>query len=119
MESTETNYSRSTFAMRPNESLLFEFSYSQARALTREELYENAGVRTRWTIDPKWEIEAGYTHDLRESQQLLTDLTLRRFSHDFVLDIVFLDRAGEGVTFGFRFSPLLGWTRGRVGMLDL
>jgi len=118
LESTETNYSRSTFAVRPNESVVVELGYSQARAVTDVELYENTGIRTRWTVDPKWEIEVGYTFDLRESQQLLTDLVLRRFSHDFVLDIVFQDRAGEGVAFGFRFSPLLGWKRDRLGMLD-
>ena len=44
---------------------------------------------------------------------------LRRFSHDFVFDLAIQDRAGEGsTTFSFSLSPLLGWSRSRMGMLD-
>ncbi|MEM6568847.1 MAG: hypothetical protein AAF957_10580 [Planctomycetota bacterium] len=118
VESLQTNYSRSTFAVRPNDAFLVQFSYSQARDILDVELFEVTGVRGRWTIDAKWELEAGYTHDLRGNQQLLTDFVLRRFSHDFILDIGLQDRAGEGIAFGFRFSPLLGWNRPRLGMLD-
>ncbi len=119
VENTETTYTRSTFAVRPDDEYLFEVSYGQARALDRAELYETAGVAGRWMVDPKWEIEARYSRDLRESESLLTELVLRRFSHDFVLDLIFQDRAGEGgTTIGLSFKPLLGWTRSRLGLLD-
>ena len=70
-------------------------------------------------MDPKWEIEARYSRDLRESESLLTEFVLRRFSHDFILDLIFQNRAGEGgPAIGLSFKPLLGWTRSRLGMLD-
>ncbi|MEM9802821.1 MAG: hypothetical protein AAGA20_21025 [Planctomycetota bacterium] len=115
----QTVYSRSTFAIRPNDSFLVEFGYSQARGIDDLELFETAGATSRLTLDPKWEIEFGYLHDLQNDQQLQTQVVLRRFSHDFVLDIGFQDRAGEGgINFGINFSPLLGWRRARFGMLD-
>ncbi len=119
VENAETTYTRSTFAVRPNDVFLFEVSYGQARALDRAELYETAGVGGRWLVDPKWEIETRYSRDLRESESLLTELVLRRFSHDFVLDLIFQNRAGEGgPAIGLSFRPLLGWSRSRLGLLD-
>lgn len=119
LENTETTYTRSTFAVRPADEYLFEVSYGQARAIDRAELYETAGVGGRWLIDPKWEVEARYSRDLRVGESLLTEFVLRRFSHDFVLDLIFQDRAGEGgTTIGLSFKPLLGWTRSRLGLLD-
>jgi len=105
--------------VRPADEYLFEVSYGQARAIDRAELYETAGVGGRWLIDPKWEVEARYSRDLRVGESLLTEFVLRRFSHDFVLDLIFQDRAGEGgTTIGLSFKPLLGWTRSRLGLLD-
>ena len=119
LQNAETTYTRSTFAVRPNDVYLVEVSYSQARAIDRQELFETAGVGGRWLIDPKWEVEARYSHDLRDDEPLLTEFVLRRFSHDFVLDMIFQDRAGEGgTTIGLSFKPLLGWTRDRLGLLD-
>ena len=118
LENAETTYTRSTFAVRPNDEFLFEVSYGQARAIDRAELYETAGVGGRWLVDPKWEIEARYSRDLRESESLLTEFVLRRFSHDFILDLIFQNRAGEGgPAIGLSFKPLLGWTRSRLGRL--
>ncbi|MBL6757741.1 MAG: hypothetical protein ISQ11_15185 [Planctomycetes bacterium] len=119
VENTETTYTRSTFAVRPADDYLFEVSYGQARAIDRAELYETGGIGGRWLIDPKWEVEARYSRDLRVGESLLTEFVLRRFSHDFVLDLIFQDRAGEGgTTVGLSFKPLLGWTRSRLGLLD-
>lgn len=119
MDSSETIYSRSALAFRPNDAFLFELRYSQARAINRLELFETAAAVGRWRVDPKWEIEARYVQDLQNDQQLLTEGTLRRFAHDFVFDITFQDRSGEGGTnISFSLLPLLGWARGRLGMLD-
>ena len=119
VENTQTTYTRSTFAVRPADDYLFEVSYGQARAIDRAELYETGGIGGRWLIDPKWEVEARYSRDLRVGESLLTEFVLRRFSHDFVLDLIFQDRAGEGgTTVGLSFKPLLGWTRSRLGLLD-
>ncbi|MFT6107656.1 MAG: hypothetical protein ACJA2W_000563 [Planctomycetota bacterium] len=119
LESSETTYSRSALAIRPNDALLVEFRYSQARAIDQSELYETGGILGRWRIDPKWELETRYIHDLKNDQQLLTELTVRRYAHDFVFDITFQERSGEGGTnISFNLVPLLGWTAARFGMLD-
>lgn len=119
MESGETIYSRSAVAVRPSDTFIAEVQYGQARAIDASELYETAGLLTRWRVDPKWEIETRYVHDLQNDQQLFVEGILRRFSHDFVFDISIQDRAGEGsTTVSFNLAPLLGWTRSRLGMLD-
>ena len=119
MESGETIFSRSALAIRPDEDFIAELQYSQARAIDTFELYETAGLLTRWRADPKWEVEARYVHDLLTDQQLFVEGVLRRFSHDFVFDMSIRDRAGEGsTTISFNFAPLLGWSRSRLGMLD-
>ena len=71
MESGETIFSRSALAIRPDEDFIAELQYSQARAVDTFELYETAGLLTRWRADPKWEVEARYVHDLLTDQQLL------------------------------------------------
>ena len=119
-DESETIFSRSAFAVRPNDVFVMELRYAQARAFfDSTELYETAGAVGRWRVDPKWEIETRYAHDLKNDQQLLTEVTLRRFAHDFVFDITFQDRSGEGGTnISFSLLPLLGWGRSRFGMLD-
>ena len=119
VESGETIYSRSALAIRPGDDFIAELQYSQARAIETFELYETAGLLTRWRVDPKWEVETRYVHDLLTDQQLFIEGVLRRFSHDFVFDMSIRDRAGEGsTTISLNFAPLLGWTRSRLGMLD-
>lgn len=119
-DESETIFSRSAFAVRPNEEFVMELRYAQARAFfDNAELYETAAAVGRWRVDPKWEFETRYAHDLRNDQQLLTEVTLRRFAHDFVFDITFQDRSGEGGTnISFSLLPLLGFGRAQFGMLD-
>ncbi len=119
LEASETTYSRSAIAWKPNDVFLVEARYGQARDVFGDELFETGSILSRWRVDDKWEIETRYVHDLQTDQQLFAEGILRRFSHDFVFDISFLDRAGEGSsTISFSLLPLLGWTRDRLGMLD-
>lgn len=119
LEASITDYSRSALAWRPSDVFLSELRYSQARAIDQSELFETAALVLRARVDPKWELEGTYVRDLQNDEHLLTEVVLRRFSHDFVFDITFQDRAGEGGTnISFSLLPLLGWTRNRLGMLD-
>jgi len=44
---------------------------------------------------------------------------LRRYGHDLILDIEISERSGEGGTsVSFSLSPMVGWTRERLGLLD-
>ena len=111
--------SRSALAIRPGDDFIAELQYSQARAIDTFELYETAGLLTRWRVDPEVEIEARYVHDLLTDQQLFIEGVLRRFSHDFVFDMSIRDRAGEGARPSRSTSRRCsGWTRDRLGMLD-
>lgn len=119
VEGGETDYSRSVVALRPNDDWILEVSYSQGRDIFGGELFETAGVTGRWTVDPKWELEARYVRNIRTDDRLLTELVVRRTGHDFVFDLSFQDRAGEGGTaVSMSLAPLLGWARRRLGMLD-
>jgi len=42
---------------------------------------------------------------------------VRRFSHDFLLEVRIGYRAGEGTSFSFNLAPLLAWKRRRLGRL--
>lgn len=119
LEASETTYSRSSIAWKPNDVFLVEVRYGQARDIFGDELFETGSLLSRWRVDQKWEIETRYVHDLQTDQQLFAEGILRRFSHDFVFDISFIDRAGEGSsTIAFSLLPILGWTRDQLGMLD-
>ena len=119
-ESGDTVYSRSALAWKPNDEFLAEIRYGQALAFDEQsELFETGAFVTRTRLDPKWEVEGRYVWDLQNDEHLLTEFTLRRFAHDFVFDLTFQDRAGEGGTnLSFSLLPLLGWTRDRLGLLD-
>ena len=118
VETSTTTYSRSAIAIRPNDNFVMEIRYSQSRDIFEQELFETGGILARWRLDPKWELESRFSHDLRTNQQLLSELTLRRYAHDFVFDMTFQDRSGEGVNVSFNLVPLLGYTASRLGILD-
>jgi len=119
-ESGDTVYSRSALAWKPNDEFLAEVRYGQALAFDeRSELFETGAFLARTRLDPKWEVEGRYVWDIQNDEHLLTEFTLRRFAHDFVFDLTFQDRAGEGGTnVSVSLLPLLGWTRDRLGLLD-
>ncbi len=67
----------------------------------------------RWT--EKWEFEGRESFSLLEDLELDTDLVLRRYGHDIVLDIESSVREGEGSSFGISIRPRFGYTPSRVG----
>lgn len=119
VEDGDTNYSRSTVAWSPRDDFLIEGRYGRARGADELGLFEVAGVDARWKLDPKWELELRQTWSLAGEGSLDSGVTIRRFSHDFLLEFDVSRRAGEGGTsFGISFNPLLAWKRPRLGLLD-
>ena len=117
-EVDRTPFSRSTVSVRPSEDLMLVTSYNHGRDQTGQALFEAAGVRLRYTIDPKWEVEAATSISLLGSESLYNAFTLRRFSHDFLWELIVDFRRGEGAGVRMNLAPLLGWTRSRLGVLD-
>jgi hypothetical protein len=118
LETSETTYSRTTFAVQPFEDLLLQLGHQRARGLDGTSLFETASLAARYTVDPKWEFEVRQQIAIANSGTLSSEVLLRRFSHDFLLEIAVSHRAGEGTGFGINFTPLLNWTRARLGILD-
>ncbi len=115
----ETEYARSTFALRPDEDLIFELSHRRARGLDEGGIFETASLDTRWRIDPKWEIELGQDVAILGSGTLRNHVVLRRFGADFLFELEVEHRAGEGgTTFKVNFTPLFLWKRRPLGILE-
>ncbi len=127
----ETVYSRHALGLAPTEDLQFEFSYTRgplvhdpllAEALDLEVLdprYEAASGKVRYRFTPKWEIEAGETYSLRGGARLDSSFTLRRFGHDYIVEIGIETRMGEGgASFGVSVEPLVGWRPRRLGLVE-
>ncbi len=119
LENDETLYSRLTLALKPSEDLLFQISHQRGADPVLGPLFEAATLDLRYRINPKWEVEMSNSDSILEGGNLYSALTLRRFSHDFVLELEVSRRAGEGGTgFGINFMPLLAWKAPRLGILD-
>ena len=83
-------------------------------------LFEAASIASRFRATPKWEIEARQTFALLGDGTLNNQIVLRRFSHDFLLELSFGQRTGEGGSnVGISLAPLIAWKPGRLGRFGL
>ena len=119
LEDESTLYSRSIFAVRPTDNLLLEFGHQRGYETGTGPLFEAASLGFNYRINNKWDVSGSNYTNLREGGNLQSSFTLRRHSHDFVLELEVSRVAGEGGTgFGINLIPLLAWKRPRLGILD-
>ena len=119
LEAGETLYSRSAIGFEPLDDLSWELGFHQGKDAAGAQLFEAASIGSRWRISPKWEVEARQTISLVDSDELASRLTLRRFTHDLIFDLELSERLGEGgSSVSFSLSPVIGWSRDRLGVLD-
>ena len=119
LENETTLYSRSIFAVRPTEDLLMQLGHQRGAEEGQGALFETASLDLRYRLNPKWEIGLTNYTSILEGGNLQSQVTLRRFSHDFVLELEVSRFAGEGGTsIGINLAPLLAWKRPRLGILD-
>ena len=110
---------RSAVGFAPLDDLTWELGFHRGKDADAVELFEAASVAARWRISPKWELGARQTISLLDSDELANRMSLRRYGHDLILDIEISERSGEGGTsVSFSLSPMVGWTRERLGLLD-
>ena len=115
----DTVYARSTLALAPSETWLFELSHRRGLDVDGASLFETASFDSRWTIDPKWELQLGQDINLLGSGALRSEFIIRRYGADFLFELQILHRAGEGgTTVRINFAPLFLWKRRPLGILE-
>ena len=126
----EVEYWRAALGVAPVEDVNFEFNYTRAAIVTdplladalKQDLFdprfEAVTGRARWRMTPKWEIQVGQTLSLLDDGRLDSELILRRFGHDWLVEIAVNTRQGEGSGFGLSFTPLLTYKPRRLGLLE-
>lgn len=119
-ESGETNYSQTIAGFEPYQDLTLETGYHFARDTAGLRLYEALTVGARYALSAKWEVEGRQTLGVGSAEdQLAYSVSLRRFGHDFVLEIQNSYIAGEGVgSLRFNITPNFAWRRDDGTLLD-
>jgi hypothetical protein len=126
----DVDYWRGALGLAPFHNVNLEFAYTRASivddpllaAALEQKLFEPRfeafSSKVRWRLTPKWEVDYGQTISLLDDGRLGSELTLRRFGHDFLVEIEISTRSGEGAGFGLSFTPLLTYKPDRIGLLE-
>lgn len=118
-ETGETDYSRTIAGFEPYQALTLETGYHFARDTLGLRLFEALTVGARYALSSKWELEGRQTLGVGSAQDRLAySVSLRRFGHDFVLEIQNSYVAGEGVSVRFNITPNFAWRRSDSALLD-
>lgn len=112
-----TLYSFTRFGFSPAEPLVMEVGHRRGADETGQRLFESATLAARWRLNPKWELEGRQTVALRDDSRLNNQFTLRRYSHDFILEVGAGYQVGEGGTFTISWRPLLGYDQRPLGLI--
>ncbi|MCA9001281.1 MAG: hypothetical protein KDB61_05120, partial [Planctomycetes bacterium] len=119
LDGEKTLYSRTILAVQPTESLLMQLGHQHAWENVGGGIFETASLDLRYRINEKWELGATNYTNIQDGGSLASEFALRRFSHDFVLELQVTRYAGEGGTgIGLNFMPLLAWKPSKLGILD-
>lgn len=117
-ETGNTVYSRTFVGCEPVRDWGIEMGYHLGRDASEAVLYEAATLGVRYRASQKWELEAQQSYSFTDESRLDNSFTLRRFGHDFVMEVDLRYRAGEGTSFNMNFKPLFAWKRSSLGLID-
>lgn len=118
-DAEQTVYSLTAVGLQPSERWGLELAHQRGRDDAGDALFEAASVASRFRWSPKWELEAQVSFPILDDGEERTQLVLRRLGHDFLFEIEFEDRTGEGgASFGISFRPILGWRQAPLGVRD-
>ncbi len=116
----DTTLSYTSFSVLPWKRLGFEWAYNRALDDQRERYYDAMTVGAQWMASPKWQIEGRQTISRIDQANLDSTLLVRRIGHDFIFEVVYGFRAGEGrSSLTFNFRPELGWRQPGFGLIDI
>ncbi len=116
-DADQTVYSSTSIGVQPSENWGMELGHQRGRDALGEAVFESASIASRYRWTPKWEFEGEVSIPILDDGEDRTALTLRRFGHDFLFEIEFEDRTGEGgSSVGISYRPLIGWRQSRLGV---
>jgi hypothetical protein len=122
MKTGEASRSYSALSLLPWDNVGVEVAYNRGNKNPGERLYDAVSVGARWDATPKWQFEARHSLSRLESQALSSNLAFRRIGHDFMFELNYDYRSGEGgSSLSFKYRPLVGWrppTFGRMQALQ-
>lgn len=119
LDDGDTTLSYTGASILPWPTLGLEWAYHHALDDQRDLLYDAMTLGARWEASDKWQIEGRQTVSRIDNANLNSVLRLRRIGHDFIFEIEYGFRAGEGSSsVSFNIRPELGWRRPGFGLID-
>jgi hypothetical protein len=114
-----TMFSYTSLSALPFENLGLEWASHNALDDQGQRFFDAMSIGVRWDATPKWQIEGRQTISRIDKANLDSSLLVRRMGHDFIFEIEYGYRAGEGSSsIGFSLRPELGWRRPGFGLIN-
>jgi hypothetical protein len=114
----QTVYSSTAMGLDLSRNFGMELGHQRGRDSTGTAVFESASIGARFHWSPKWEFESTVAFSILADGEDRTGFVIRRLGHDFVFEIEFEDRTGEGgSSIGFGFRPLFSWSPSHLGLL--
>jgi hypothetical protein len=115
---SQTAYSATALGFDISRNWGVELGHQRGRDESGEAVFESAGIGTRFKWTPKWEFDGRVSFSILDDGEDFTQFIVRRVGHDFVFELEFEDRTGEGgSSIGFSFRPIFNWRPGHLGAL--
>jgi hypothetical protein len=119
LDRDETVYSLTALGLQVSRNWGVELSHLRGRNEAGEALFESASIASRYRWTPKWEFEGSVSIPILDDGEDVQQFTLRRFGHDFLFELEFENRTGEGgSSIGIGFRPLVAWKQSHLGLLE-
>lgn len=118
LDDGDTTHSFTSLSFLPIHDLGVEVGYNRGLDQKRDVLFDAVSLGFRYEATVKWSFEARQSVSSLDDQALSSDVMLRRTGHDFIFELGYGFRAGEGGnTITFKYRPLLGWRDPSFGMM--
>jgi len=119
LDDGDTVLSYTSLSVLPHPVLGVEVSYNRGLDNDRRRLYEAVNLGARWDATSKWQVEARQSFSRIDNSALSNDFLLRRLGHDFVFELAYGFRSGEGgSSLTFKVRPLIGWRPPTFGSMQ-
>ena len=111
-------YQRTIFGVEPTPAVAFGLGHNLGRNTLDKRIYEALTLAARWRLNPKFELEGRQSVSLIHDGSLYTEGIIRRYGHDFVIEIELSHRRGEGTSFSFGVEPTLLFKPSSFGFVE-
>jgi hypothetical protein len=118
VDAGQTVYSLTALGLELSRNWGVELSHQRGRNEAGDAIFESASIASRFRWTPKWEFEGRVSIPILADGEDVQQFTLRRFGHDFLFELEFENRTGEGgSSVGIGFRPLVAWRQSHLGLL--